>query len=144
MVKDCDQEVTLQTEGCSNFAFSFLTRYQSMQGLLHVMHRNYICLECSILSFPISSTFNLTLVSESRRAVEDRGRAHVAQRLCHNFVPSRTLISLTSLLSQISFLIHGRVLGSPAGAGGVVGYRHHSCSGTMWQNIFCAKITFET
>lgn len=85
----------------SYLAFNVITRYQSMQDLLHVIHSNCICLECNILSFPISSTLNHALVSETRRP-----RAAAAYTLHRNCVIILPLISLTPLLSQISLLIH--------------------------------------
>lgn len=62
-------------------------------------HFNRISLECRILSFPISSNF---LPHSGIRS----GWSYIAQTLCHNCVPSTTIIGLTSLLRQISLLIN--------------------------------------
>lgn len=56
-----------RSNSSSYLAFNLITRYQSTEDLLHVIHSNCICLECNILSFPISSTFNHALLSETWR-----------------------------------------------------------------------------
>lgn len=73
----------------SYLAFSLTTRYQSMQDLLHVIRSNYICLECNILSFPISSTFNRALVSETWRP--RAAAAYTLHRGCVIFFPIQNL-----------------------------------------------------
>lgn len=59
---------SVRSNSYSYLAFNPITRYQSVQDLLHVTLSNCIYLECDILSSPISSTFKHALASETRRA----------------------------------------------------------------------------